>query len=322
MTDSPIELPTLADIDRAHERIAVETHWTPLLSSRTIGAITETSTWLKCENLQRSGSFKLRGALNACLAAKEAGKIGEAGVLTYSSGNHGQALALAATLVGCRATVIVPEDIPDVKRIAIEGYGAEIIPHGLTSIDRYERALVVASESGAHIVPPFDHHDIISGQGTTGLEIVEDLPDADAIVVPVGGGGILSGVAIAATERKPSIRVFGVEPSDANAMDLSMRARQIVKLSHTPRTIADGLRPSAPGELTLEAARRHVEKIFLVDDDGIRRAQSLLLERAKLLVEPSGAAGVAALLEHHAELAGLRVVVVLTGGNTAAPEFP
>jgi threonine dehydratase len=318
MVDTPSpSLPSLSDIDAARDRIGAHVHWTPLLSSRTIGSLTETNVWLKCENLQRTGSFKIRGALNACLRAREEGRLPEAGVLTYSSGNHGQALALAASLVGCAARVVVPEDIPDVKRAAIGGYGASVEPCGLTSIDRYERAVAIAEETGALIIPPFDHADIIAGQGTTGLEILEDLPEVDTILVPTGGGGLLSGVAIGTTARNPSTRIFAVEPAEANGMQRSMDAGQIVQLTHVPRTIADGLRPSAPGELTLEAARRHVERVLLVDDDAILRAQRMILERAKLLVEPSGAAAVAALLEHRSEFRGQRIVAVLTGGNTA-----
>jgi threonine dehydratase len=314
-------LPSLAEVDQARERIAADVHWTPLLSSRTLGALSQSSVWLKCENLQRTGSFKIRGALNALQRARELGRLPAAGVLTYSSGNHGQALALAARIVGCKAIVVVPEDIAEVKRAAIEGYGSEVVSCGLTSIDRYERALGIAQATGALIVPPFDDADIIAGQGTTGLEIVEDLPEVDAILVPTGGGGLVSGIAIAVTARNPSIRVFGVEPESANALYLSMAAGEIVKLSHVPRTIADGLRPSAPGALTFAAARRYVERFLLVDDEAILRAQRLLLERAKLFVEPSGAAAVAALLEHRHELRGLRVVAVLSGGNAAPPRW-
>jgi len=309
-------LPELADMDAARDRIGAQIHWTPLLSSRTLGSLSGTSVWLKCENLQRTGSFKIRGALNACLRAQQEGRLPEAGVLTYSSGNHGQALALAAKLVDSRARVVVPEDIPTVKRDAIEGYGATVEPCGLTSIDRHERAIAIAEETGALIIPPFEHADIIAGQGTAGLEIIDDLPEVDTILVPTGGGGLLAGVAIGTTQRNPSTRVFAVEPADANSMKLSLDADEVVRLTQVPRTVADGLRPSAPGELTLEAARRHVENVLLVDDDAILFAQRLILERAKLLVEPSGAAAVAALLEHREELQGQRIVAVLTGGNT------
>ena len=242
-------------------------------------------------------------------------------MLTYSSGNHGQALALAASTVDTTATVVVPEDIPDVKRAAIEGYGSRVVTCGTTSTDRYEKAVEIAAETGALIVPPFDHPDIIAGQGTTGLEIIEEMPTADVVLVPVGGGGLLAGISIAAAGRNPGTRVFGVEPHDANGMALSLAAGEIVSLSRAPQTIADGLRPMAPGRLTFAAADQFVAGILCVSDDAIREAQQLILERAKLLVEPSGAAGVAALLEHGDQLAGLRTAVVLTGGNMPVPRL-
>lgn len=309
------ELPDLLEIETARNRIGAHAHWTPLLSSRSIGELAKTDVWLKCENLQKAGAFKFRGAMNACLRAVEEERMPAAGVITFSSGNHGQAVALAARTLGIDATIVVPEDIPTVKRAAIESYGARLEIAGLTSTARHQRALGISEENGGLIIPPFDHPDVIAGQGTTGLEIIDELPEADAILVPTGGGGLLAGVAIALSHRNPSTRVIAVEPTDANAMALSVEAGEIVTLDKVPGTIADGLKPMAPGELTLEAAIEHVDRVLLVDDDSILRAQRLLLERAKLLVEPSGAAGVAALLGSH-ELAGLRVVTILTGGNT------
>ena len=313
-----LELPGFAEIESARNRIGAHAHWTPLLSSRSIGELANADVWLKCENLQKAGAFKFRGAMNACLRAVEEGRMPGAGVITFSSGNHGQAVALAARTLGIDATIVVPEDIPSVKKAAIEAYGARLEIAGLTSTDRHQRALEISGENGSLIIPPFDHPDVIAGQGTTGLEIIDELPEADAILVPTGGGGLLAGVAIALSHRNPSTRVIAVEPADANAMALSVAAREIVTLEKVPGTIADGLKPMAPGKLTLEAALEHVDRVLLVDDDSILRAQRLLLERAKLLVEPSGAAGVAALLGCE-ELAGLRVVTILTGGNTDLP---
>ena len=313
-----LQLPDLPEIEAARNRIGAHAHWTPLLSSRSIGELSNADVWLKCENLQKAGAFKFRGAMNACLRAVEEERMPGAGVITFSSGNHGQAVALAARTLGIDATIVVPEDIPAVKRAAIEAYGARLEIAGLTSTDRHQRALELSAENGSLVIPPFDHPDVIAGQGTTGLEIIDELPEVDAILVPTGGGGLLAGVAIALSNRNPSTRVIAVEPVEANAMALSVEAGEVVTLDKVPGTIADGLKPMAPGKLTLEAALEHVDRVLLVDDDSILRAQRLLLERAKLLVEPSGAAGVAALLGCE-ELAGLRVVTILTGGNTDLP---
>jgi len=310
-------LPSLADLERAAARLGDRVHRTPLLSSRTLGDATGACVWLKCENLQRSGSFKIRGALNACTASIEAGEAGEAGFLTYSSGNHGQAVALAARLLGRRAVVVVPEDIPPVKRAAIEGYGAEIVVCGRTSSERGERAREIERSTGARMIEPFDHPHTIAGQGTTGLEILEQVDGPITVLVPVGGGGLLAGIAIAcATRGEHRANVIGVEPETADAMHRSLAAGRVVALEQPPATIADGLKPVAPGALTFAAARAHVDRVIRVPDDAIRRAQRSLLERAKLLVEPSGAATTAALLENPAQFAGRTVVVVLSGGNT------
>ena len=313
-----LELPGFPEIESARNRIGVHAHWTPLLSSRSIGELAKAAVWLKCENLQKAGAFKFRGAMNACLRAVEEKRMPASGVITFSSGNHGQAVALAARTLDIDATIVAPEDIPAVKKAAIESYGARLEIAGLTSTERHQRALEISGENGSLVIPPFDHPDVIAGQGTTGLEIIDELPEADAVLVPTGGGGLLAGVAIALSHRNPSTRVISVEPLDANAMALSIEAGEIVTLDKVTATIPDGLTPMAPGKLTLEAALAHVDQVLLVDDDSIRRAQRLLLERAKLLVEPSGAAGVAALLGSH-ELDGLRVVTILTGGNTDLP---
>lgn len=320
MRSNAPSLPDPALLAEAAERIRGSVHRTPLLTSRTIGERSGSRVHLKCENLQRAGSFKIRGALNACLAARDRGEIGDAGVLTYSSGNHGQAVALAGRIIGCPAAVVVPENIPRVKEEAIRGYGGEIIRCGLTSRERGARAEEIARETGALIIPPFDHPEVIAGQSTVGREIVEDLPDVDVILAPVGGGGLLAGVALAAAALTGDrVRVIGVEPVTADAMSRSLEAGRPVTLSSPPRTIADGLCPVSPGELTFEAARRHVECIILVDDEEIRGAQRLLLERAKLFVEPSGAATVAALLVHSARFEGRTAAAILSGGNAETP---
>ena len=310
------DLPSLRELRETRDRLRNRVHHTPLLSSRTLSEKSGARVFLKCENLQRTGSFKVRGALNACLLATESGAVGKGGMLTYSSGNHGQAVALAARILGFQATVVVPESIPRVKEEAISGYGAQIERCGQTSEDRYRRSLEIAGETGALIVPPFDHPHTIAGQGSVGLEILEDLPDADTILVPVGGGGLIAGISIASVSRGRRVRVIGVEPETANAMYLSLDAGKTVTLTSPPNTIADGLCPVRPGNLTLLACQRHVERIVLIDDPAIRQAQRLLLERAKLLVEPSGAAAAAALLKHKTDFKNQTVAIVLSGGNT------
>jgi threonine dehydratase len=322
MTRKNFEIPSWEEIERARERLRPHVHRTPLLTSRYLGERCGARVHLKCENLQRSGSFKVRGALNACLCARESGCLSPAGVLTYSSGNHGQAVALAGRALGVPATVVVPETIPRVKRAAIEGYGARVVVSGRTSEDRRVEALRLQALSGATMIPPFDHPDIVAGQASAGLEILEDLPGTDAVLVPVGGGGLLAGIALAAAHLGAGrIRVIGVEPRTANAMHLSLERGSRTALSTPPVTIADGLCPMAPGELTFAVASRHVERVLLVEDASILTAQEVLLERAKLLVEPSGAAGVAALLDSGEFFRGLSVAVVLSGGNAEVRAF-
>lgn len=269
---------------------------------------------MKAENLQRAGAFKIRGALNALIAAKARGELGAAGALAYSSGNHGQAVALAARTLGIRAAVVVPEDILPLKRAAIEGYGAEVILCGRTSEERRVRALEIARERGAYIVPPYDHPDVIAGQGTVGLEILEDMPDLDAIIVPVGGGGLISGICLAAKSLLPEIQIIGVEPETGNDFQLSLAAGRRVSIP-PPATIADGLRAVIPGELTFPIVQRFAECLWTASDAAIREAQRVLLERAKLLVEPSGAAAAGGYLERGVCLASKKVAIVLSGGN-------
>ncbi len=315
------ELPSLDDVKAAQARIAGHIHRTPLLSSRCFGEPIGARVFFKAESLQRAGSFKIRGALNAILRAREAGRLSARGVLTYSSGNHGQGVALAARIAGCPAVVVVPEDILDIKRAAIEGYGARVVLCGRTSEDRRVRGEELARETGALVIPPFDHPDIIAGQGTVGMEILEDEPSVEAILVPVGGGGLVAGIAIAAGALSPRVRVYGVEPDSADSMRRSLDAGEPVTIPAS-KSIADGLRAVRPGDLTFAAARAHVAAIWRVRDDEIRAAQRALLERSKLLVEPSGSAAAAALAAHRQELEAKTVAVVLSGGNAEIEEIP
>lgn len=268
---------------------------------------------LKCESLQRTGSFKARGAANFVLQLPDE-HVSE-GVITYSSGNHGQAVALAARSRGVRAVVVMPTTAPRVKVEGARRLGAEVLFEGTTSLERKRRAMEMAESEGLHVVPPFDHAWIIAGQGTVGLEIVEAWEDVDVVLLPIGGGGLCSGVAAAVRRIRPDTRVFGVEPEGAASMRAALDAGEPVSLEEVD-TIADGLAPVRAGSLTFEHVRELVEDVVLVDDGSIRDAASLLLHRHKLVVEFSGAATVAALLSGAVpDLEGTRVCAVVSGGN-------
>ncbi|MBI4881868.1 MAG: threonine/serine dehydratase [Planctomycetes bacterium] len=302
----------IADVQRARERIAAGAHVTPLLSSRLLGEAAGGTVFLKAESLQRTGSFKFRGALNA-VRSLDSRQLAR-GVATYSSGNHAQALALAARLAGCRAVVFMPQDAPRIKVEATRAYGAEVRFAGTTSAERKAAAEAAAESEGLVIVPPFDHPGVVAGQGTAGLEIAEQAPGADVVLVPVGGGGLLSGVALALSAVLPAARVYGVEPRSADCLSRALAAGEPVTIE-PPRTIADGLKPLRVGDLPFSILRDRVAASLLVDDAEILRAVRFLALRARLVVEPSGAVGVAALLSGKLPLEGRTAVAVLSGGN-------
>jgi threonine dehydratase len=300
---------SLADVLRARERLGADVHRTPVMTSRTLDDLAGRQLFFKCENLQRAGAFKLRGALNAvrALSPEERAR----GVVTHSSGNHGQALALAARISGIVAHVIVPRGAPEVKRAAIAGYGARIVECEPTLAAREQSARAVAAETGAVLIPPYDHADVIAGQGTVALELIEQVVELDAIVAPVGGGGLLSGTAIVARKLHPELSVIGAEPAGADDAARSKAAgERLPQLD--PRTIADGLKTSL-GELTWPVVRDLVSRIVTVEEDAIVRAQRLVIERMKLVIEPSAAVAVAAALA--LKSGERRVGVVLSGGN-------
>lgn len=267
---------------------------------------------LKCENLQRGGAFKLRGAYNfiARIPEERRGR----GVITYSSGNHGRAVALAAAELGVSAVVVVPVDVPRIKEEGIRSLGAAIVKEGTTSVERQRRALAIAEERGLEVVPPFDHRDIIAGQGTVGLEIVEDWPDVGRVIVPIGGGGLISGVAAALAALTPDAQVIGVEPEGAASMSRSLESGEPVTLDRV-ETLADGLKPVRPGDLTFAHVHSLVSEVVRVDDAAIRRATVWCAREARLVVEPSGAASVAAWRTQDPGDAERATVVVLSGGN-------
>ncbi|MBX3273026.1 MAG: pyridoxal-phosphate dependent enzyme [Sandaracinaceae bacterium] len=312
-----------ADLDAirdAHARIRPHVHRTPVLTCATLDRRAGRRLFFKCENLQRGGAFKARGAMNAVWRLDEA--TARRGVVTHSSGNHAQALAIAAASRGIAAHVVMPSDAPRVKRAAVEGYGARVIPCEPTLASRLETAGRVVEETGGTLIGPYDHPDVIAGQGTCAIELLEEVPDLDAVIAPVGGGGLLSGVALALRELAPRVRVLGAEPRGADDAARS-KASGVRVTTQTPDTVADGLR-TVLGELTWPVVRDVVEEILVVEDAMTIAAMRLLLERMKLVVEPSGAVPLAAALSRRfAELEGIaRVGVVLSGGNADLDALP
>ncbi len=296
----------------ARARVARNARVTPLLVSESLSERFGHKVALKCESLQVGGAFKMRGATNfiARLSAAER----ERGVLTYSSGNHGIAVALAARRAGVRAAVVMPQTAPAVKVERVRSLGAEVHLAGSTSIERKERAETLQKEGGQTMVPPFDHPFIIAGQATCGVEILEQMPDVGTVLVPVGGGGLVSGIALACAYHRAGIRVIGVEPEGAAKMSTSLRAGAPVTLP-AARSIADGLLPSRPGDLTFAVCRAFVSDVVTVPDEAIREAALFLLRTEHLLVEWSGAVGVAALVCGSARTFEVPTAVVLSGGN-------
>jgi threonine dehydratase len=304
---------TLEDIFKAKENVKDTVHKTPVMASDTLSRIAGNDVFLKCEHLQKTGSFKIRGATNK---VKAVAKQGATHIVAASSGNHGQAVAYIANELGIHATIVVPEDAAACKVDAIQTYGAEVIYCGTTSEDRLTKAKAFVEEHGAVFIPPYDDPLIMAGQGTAGLEILEQVEDADLVYVPIGGGGLISGISTAIKESNPKIRVIGVEPEKANDAYLSKRRGSLVPI-HPPETVADGLRALQPGDMTFPVIQKYVDDIVLVSEDEIKKAFSFLLERMKQLVEPSGAVTVAAAIANKADVHGKKVVSVVSGGNVA-----
>jgi threonine dehydratase len=311
---------TLDDIRAAAVRIAPLAHRTPIVTARSLDALAGRSLFFKCENLQRAGAFKFRGACNAVLSLDAA--AARRGVVTHSSGNFAQALALAARLRGIPCRVVMPDGAPEVKRRAVAGYGATVIGCEATQAAREATAARVVAETGGAFLHPYDDARVIAGQGTVALELLDQAPDLDAVIVPVGGGGLISGIAIAVHALRPSCRVIGAEPAGADDAARSKAAG--ARLPQTaPDTIADGLRTGL-GELTWPVVRDLVERVVTVADEAIVAAMRILFERCKLVVEPSGAVPLAAALDPAMRDSGLgpRVAVVLSGGNVDLDRLP
>ena len=305
-------LPTFADVESAAKQIAGAAHKTPVATSKTIDARTGAQLFFKCENLQRAGAFKFRGAYNALsrLTADERRR----GVVTFSSGNHAQAIALAGQVLEIPRVIVMPSDAPEVKRIATEGYGGEVILYDRDKEDREAIGKRLASERGLTLIPPYDHLHIIAGQGTAVRELIEEVGALDVVFVPCGGGGLLSGSAIAAKAMAPRCRVIGVEPAAGDDATRSFRTKQLQTVNN-PKTVADGARTPSLGSLTFPLVLEHVSDMATVDDPVLLKTMFYLWERLKLVVEPTGALGAAAALEGTTPIRGLRVGVVLSGGN-------
>lgn len=306
MTVSP------ADIAAASVRIRPIAKRTPVVTSRSFDAAAGVTAYFKCENLQTGGAFKIRGAANFVFSTPVDSR--SRGFVAFSSGNHAQAVALAARAAGVKATLVMPTDAPKAKLAATRGYGGEVVLYDRYAEDREAIGHRIETETGAYLIPPFDHPWVVAGQGTAALELLEEVNDLDALVVCLGGGGLLSGCAVIAKEMRPSMRMFGVEPEAGNDYWLSRRKGEPVEIP-VPRTIADGLMTTRPGKVTWPIVESLVEDIVLVSDAELIATMRLLLERTKLLVEPSGAAAAAAVLHGKIPPACRRVGVLLTGGN-------
>ncbi len=307
---------TFPDLRSAADRLSGVARRTPVMTSRHIDERTGANVFFKCENLQRIGAFKFRGAYNALsrLSPDERRR----GVLAFSSGNHAQAVALAARLLGMPAVIVMPRSAPRVKLAATRGYGAEVVEFDPSEIAREELGRKIAEERGLTVIPPFDHSQVIAGQGTSALELFEEVGELDILLVPVGGGGLISGCATAARELSPRCRVIGVEPEKGDDGQRAWRSGQLVKID-TPDTIADGARTNSVGELTLPIMRALVSDMVTVPDAALVRTMWTIWERMKIVVEPTGVLGAAALLEGGREgkvdARGKRVGVILSGGN-------
>ena len=305
-------LPTFADIERAARQIAGVAHRTPVVTSRSVNERTHAEVFFKCENLQRAGAFKFRGAYNALsrLSPDERRR----GVVAFSSGNHAQAVALAGQLLNIPRVIVMPADAPAVKRAAAEGYGADIVPYDREHDDREAIGRRLSQERGLALIPPYNHPDVIAGQGTAARELFEDSGPLDVLLVPCGGGGLLAGSALTAEAMSPGCAVVGVEPAAGDDATRSFRSKQLQTVRN-PQTVADGARTASLGSLTFPLMLQHVSDMTTVDDRALLAAMFYLWERLKLIVEPTGALGAAAAFEGRIPMAGRRVGIILTGGN-------
>jgi threo-3-hydroxy-L-aspartate ammonia-lyase len=307
-----------ADIQRAATRLKGVAHRTPVLTSRTLDAMLGISVFMKAESLQRMGAFKFRGGYNAVTALSDDQRA--RGVVAFSSGNHAQAVALAAQLHGCRATIVMPHDAPALKLAATRGYGAEVVVYDRYREDRSAIANALVAERDATLIPPYDYLPVMAGQGTAALELIEDAGPLDALIVCAGGGGFLSGCAVAARHLLPGIRVYGAEPERGNDIQQSLRAGRIVSIE-VPRTICDGQQTQSVGLHPFAVIQALVTDVLTAPDPAVVEAMRFAFERMKLVLEPSGACALATLMLHREQFRGQRVGVTLSGGNIGLDRF-
>jgi threo-3-hydroxy-L-aspartate ammonia-lyase len=306
------------DIQAATDRLRGVAHRTPVLTSRTLDDLLGMKVFMKAENLQRMGAFKFRGGYNAVNALGDDERA--RGVVAFSSGNHAQAVALAAQLHGCRATIVMPHDAPALKLAATRGYGAEVVVYDRYTQDRAAIANALVAERDATLIPPYDYLPVMAGQGTAALELIEDAGALDALIVCAGGGGFLSGCAVAARHLLPGIRLYGAEPERGNDMQQSLRAGRIVSIE-VPRTICDGQQTQSVGRHPFEVIQALVTDVLTASDPAVVDAMRFAFERMKVVLEPSGACALAALMRHREQFEGQRVGVTLSGGNIGLDRF-
>jgi threonine dehydratase len=316
MTD--VQTPTYDDVEAAAARIHGTAHRTPALRSRLLDEQLGLSLVFKCENFQRMGAFKFRGAFNAL--SRFSPEQRRAGVVAFSSGNHAQAVALSAQILGIPATIVMPLDAPASKVAATKSYGAQVVTYDRYTEDREQIGRNLAERHGYTLIPPYDHPDVIAGQGTAARELFEDVGELDAIFTPLGGGGLLSGTALAARALSQSCRVYGVEPAAGDDGQRSFRSGAIVHID-TPQTIADGAQTQHLGVLTFDVIRRHVDDVLTAGDDALVAEMRMFASLMKIVVEPTGCLGLAAVRERAAQLQGARVGVVISGGNVDLDRF-
>lgn len=307
-----LNLPVYEDVVAASGRIEGHAHRTPVMTSRTMDQEVGAQIFFKCENLQRMGAFKFRGAFNALSTFDEAQR--KAGVVTFSSGNHAQAIALSASLLGISSTIVMPNDAPSAKVAATRGYGGNVVLYDRYTEDREAIGRALAEEHGLTLIPPYDHPDVIAGQGTAAKELFEDVGELDALFVCLGGGGLLSGSALAARALSPRCQIYGVEPEAGNDGQQSFRSGAVVHID-TPQTIADGAQTQHLGHYTFEIIRRDVDDVFTVTDLQLIDCMRFFATRMKLLVEPTGCLGLAAVRDMKSRLHGQRIGVIISGGN-------
>jgi threo-3-hydroxy-L-aspartate ammonia-lyase len=312
------QLPTYDDVAAAARRLQGQAHRTPVLRSSTADRLLGAQLFFKCENLQRMGAFKFRGAYNSL--AKFSTEQRKAGVIAFSSGNHAQAIALSARLLGIPSTILMPLDAPQAKVDATRGYGGEVITFDRYTQDREELTGRLAQERGLALIPPFDHPDVMAGQGTAAKELLEEVGPLDALFVPLGGGGLLSGTALSVRALAPACKLYGVEPEAGNDGQQSLRAGRIIDIP-TPKTLADGAQTQHLGKLTFEVIRRDADDILTATDSQLVEAMRFFAERMKMVVEPTGCLGFAAARHAGLPLAGMRVGVILSGGNVDVARF-